>query len=336
MTQEITCQLAHDIDTETFKGVSFPLWGFPKVDGVRAAAVRGFVGRSMDPFKNHALNFKFSHDLYAGLDGELTIDGLLTAEGLPEGETLCSLTTGLCNRSKLKKGEECLPDNAKWNLFDFLHPDIVHLPYEERYAALCTHVLAMPEVLAQHLHVLPYEVIENAEQALAFIAKCLDLQYEGAIFRNPKALHKSGRPGKRDNEFWRFKPTSDKDAVCTGFEEAETNLNEAKTNSLGRTERSSHKENKVGNGMVGTVLAIDVETGKPIRVGPGKMTHAFRVAAFKDPSLLVGQPFKYCSLDTGVKDAPRQARFITLRSRADMTPADLAIIEDLDLKKEAA
>lgn len=323
----ITCQLAHNID---FSLVKFPLWGFWKIDGVRAGHVRGFVGRSMDPFKNTALNARFSAQVYEGFDGELTIDGLLTAETLPEGETLCSLTTGLANRSKLKKGETELPSNMGWNLFDYLHPSIAHLPYEQRYNLL---VLAIHETAPAHVRVLPYTVINNIEEAEAFIDACLDgtamgLGYpcEGAIFRDPKALHKSGRPGKRDNDFWRFKPESDKDAICTGFEEAQTNNNEATTNSLGRTERSAHKENKVGNGMVGTVLGIDVLTGKPIRVGPGKMPHAFRIAAFNSPTLLVGQPFKYCSLDTGVKDAPRQGRFVSLRAKEDMTPEDLALV----------
>lgn len=323
----ITLQLAHNID---FSKAQFPLWGFWKIDGVRAGHVRGFVGRSMDPFKNTALNARFAAPVYTGFDGELTIDGHLTAEHLADDETLCGLTTGLCNRAKLAKGETELPANATWNLFDYLHPSIVHLPYEDRYNMLA---LALHETAPAHIRLLPYTVINNVEEALAFIDACLDgtamdlgFPCEGAIFRDPKALHKSGRPGKRDNDFWRFKPESDKDAICTGFEEAQTNNNEATTNSLGRTERSNHKENKVGNGMVGTVLGIDVLTGKPIRVGPGKMKHDFRIAAFNSPGLLVGHPFKYASLDTGVKDAPRQGRFVTLRAKEDMTPADNVLL----------
>lgn len=327
MTQ-VTLQLAHNID---FSLAKFPLWGFWKIDGVRAGHVRGFVGRSMDPFKNTALNARFAAPVYEGFDGELTMNGWLSADeitGFDEGETLCGLTTGLCNRAKIKKGETALPDNAVWNLFDYLHPGFVDMPYGHRYEFLKINAAGVP-----HVRVLPYTVINNPEEALAFIDACLDGTApglpgpcEGAIFRDPEALHKSGRPGKRDNDFWRFKPESDKDAICTGFEEALTNNNEATTNSLGRTERSAHKENKVGNGMVGTVLGIDVLTGKPIRVGPGKMPHAFRIAAFNSPTLLVGQPFKYCSLDTGVKDAPRQGRFVSLRAKEDMTPEDLALL----------
>ncbi len=319
-------QLAVDINYNTAR---FPLWGFAKIDGVRAVHTEGFLsGRSMDPFKNTAINAKFAGPVYAGFDGEMTIDGLLTDETL-DGATLCSLTTGLMNTSKLKKHCTALPDNAVWNLFDYLHPTVVHLPYAQRYTALAStldHPCAPP-----HVRLLPFRVINNPEEASAFCDEMLDLGHEGAIFRDPNAMHKSGRATEKLNDFWRFKPVSDKDCIITGFEEAETNNNEKTTNSLGRSERSAHKDNKVGNGMVGTILAVDVLTGKPLRMGPGKMKHVDRIAAFNDPTLIVGHPAKYASLDTGVKDAPRQARFITLRPKADMTPADLVLVAELGL-----
>jgi DNA ligase-1 len=315
-----TCQLAVDANYEKMR---FPVWGFAKIDGVRAQHFHGFLaGRSMDPFKNTALVAKFTSPAYDGFDGELTIDGRLV------GDDLCSLTTGLVNRAKIKKGETYLPTNAVLNLFDWLHPEVAHLKYGERYAALELYLDTMPG--DDNLYLLPYTVIRNAEEARIFAAE-MSAIHEGAIFRDPEALHKSGRATEKLNDFWRDKPVSDKDCIITGFEEAQANGNEAKVNSLGRTERSSHQENKVGNGMVGTVLAVDVLSGQPIRLGPGSMKHDFRIAAFNDPTLIVGHPAKYRSLDTGVKDAPRHARFVTLRARADMTPEDLALVAKLGL-----
>lgn len=330
---QVTCQLAHDIDIDTFKGVTFPLWGFTKIDGVRGAHVKGgLTGRSMDPFKNSALVAKFSDPVYAGFDGELTINGYLTndelAQAIERGEiapedpnaTLCSLTTGLTGRKSLRKGETALPDNAVWNLFDWLHPAVVHLTYEERYKLLDVHLVTRP---VHHVRLLPYTVIENEEQALAFIDWCIANDFEGAVFRDPKAKHKSGRPGKKDNDFWRFKPTSDKDAFVIGIEEAMENQNEAKTNSLGRTERSSAKAGKVAKGMIGNLICRDFVTKKVIKVPAGKMKEDFKIAAFLNQTLIVGHPIKYTSLDTGVKDEPRQARFTALRSREDLLPHEL-------------
>lgn len=326
-------QLAVDIAPDC-SNARFPLWGFRKIDGVRAGHVTGkFTGRSLEDLANTALAEKFSHVDYEGFDGELTIDGYLRNCDLPteltkpdkagdKPKTLCSLTTGITNRGKLRKGETALPTNVVWNLFDYLAPELLAMDstYEQRYAAL-KFQLEMKRRAGVHL--LPYEVIENAEQAQAFIDKCLREGYEGAIFRDPKAKHKHGRATAKGNDFWRFKPASTKDCVITGFEEAMENQNEAKTNALGRTERSSHKENKVGKGMIGTFLATDTATGQPVRLGPGSSTHAQRVEWFNNPDQIVGWPAEYISLDTGVKDAPRQARFLRRR-------------ENYDLPKEAA
>jgi DNA ligase-1 len=326
MTTKTLPQLAIDVKSD-FAGMRFPVWGFIKVDGVRGCHVTGkFTGRSLEDMKNTALAEKFSGPEYAGFDGELTIDGYLTNRALPadlrpEGnETLCSLTTGITNRAKIKKGEMALPTNVVWNLFDYLAPDLVDQPYEIRYAALKRAVRqnsgsAFP---VAHVRVLDYTLIENAEQAQAFIDECLAEGYEGAVFRDPKAKHKHGRATAKLNDFWRFKPASVKDCIITGFEEAMENQNEATTNALGRTERSSHKENKVGKGMIGTFLATDVATGQPIRLGPGSATHEQRTHWFNNPTEICGWPAEYVSLDTGVKDAPRQARFLRRREKYDL------------------
>jgi DNA ligase-1 len=323
-------QLALDIKPD-FAGMRFPVWGFRKIDGVRGCHVTGkFTGRSLEDMPNTALVEKFSRPGYEGFDGELTIDGYLRNCDLPatlaapdkpgdKPKTLCSLTTGITSRGKIKKGETALPTNVVWNLFDYLHPDYIDAPYEDRYAALAELV---GDGADPAIHLLPYVVIEDAEQAQAFIDECILLGYEGGIFRDPKANHKHGRATAKANDFWRFKPASVKDCVIVGIEEAMENQNEAKTNALGRTERSSHKENKVGKGMVGVFLARDVDAagapvGPVLRLGPGSASHAQRLAWFNAPEQIVGWPAEYCSLDTGVKDAPRQARFVRRREKFD-------------------
>lgn len=317
MTQ-ITPTLANDID---FKKARFPLMGFRKIDGVRASHFNGGLhGRSMDPFKNSAVVAKFSDPLSTGFDGEMTVNGWLHAGQVPEGESLCSLTTGLMNRAKVKKGETALPTNVVWNLFDFLHPLTVGLPYLERYQRLES---LFQDVDSPTHRILPFVWIHNQAEAEAFIEECLELGYEGAIFRDPEAMHKSGRADKKANDFWRHKPVSDKDAIVTGCYEAEENQNEAKTNSLGRTERSSHKENKVGKGMLGGFFATDVATGKAIKVPAGAMKHDERISVWADwiaePATQIGRGFKYTSLDFGTIDQPRQARWISWRAVEDMS-----------------
>jgi len=312
----------------------YPLMGFTKVDGVRASRLQLFFhGRSMDPFKNLALNAKFSHDIYNGFDGELTIDGLLTDVGVPldkdgEEQSLCSATTGLTNRSKLKKGETEIPSNGYWNLFDLLDETTLDLPYHDRYEALKARVeTASPP----HVRVLPFIWIYTTEQARAFIIWCLDNGYEGAIFRDPRAKHKSGRAAASKNDFWRYKPVSDKDAIVIEVYEAMANNNEKTINSRGHSERSSHKENKVAKGTAGGFIAYDVLTGRLVRIPCGRLTAKQKLEVWENRASYPGVPFKYESLDVGVKDEPRQARWIAWRSLEDMTPADRALVARLQV-----
>ncbi len=320
---KLTLQSAVDVEYDKMR---LPLMGFRKVDGVRAGHITGgLTGRSLDPFKNTALVAKYADLGYAGFDGELTVNGYLKnndlpAEMCPEGEVLCGLTTGLTNRAKLRKGETDLPTNVIWNLFDYLHPDVVDLPYLKRYTTLLNY-LESTENLGLGLagvHLLPFAWIQSIAEAKAWIEDCLDKGYEGAIFRSPTAMHKSGRATATLNDFWRFKPVSDKDAIVTSVYEADENQNEATTNSLGRTERSSSQAGKVGKGTAGGFHATDVLTGKPIKVPCGAMKHKERQEVWDSRAEYAGRPFKYASLDTGVKDAPRQARWTCWRAVEDM------------------
>jgi DNA ligase-1 len=297
----LSSQLA--VDYEPGKA-RFPLMAFHKVDGVRGNHFTGgLTGRSLKAFKNKAVTAAYASDVYAGMDGEFTIDGRLT------GHDLCSLTTGLMGRIA---GEA----NVAWNLFDWLAPHVVDMHYFKRYTALYAYLEASKPA---GVHLLPFEWVHNVEEAQAFIDKSLTLGYEGAIFRDPKEMHKSGRATAKLNSFWRFKPASDKDAIVIEVYEADENQNEAKKNELGQTERSTHKGNKVAKGMAGGFICTDVESGDRIRVPAGTLKHDERIEAWVNRSAYPGRALKYRSLDTGVKDAPRQARFVGWRIEEDMS-----------------
>lgn len=306
MTQ-VTCQKAIDCD---FSKMKFPLWGFRKVDGQRGNHLTGVLtSRELKPFGNPDVTAKFSAYCYEGFDGEFTIDGRLS------GPELCNTTGSILSQSKLKKGQDALPTNVVWNLFDYLHPEIVDLPYEDRYEALARY---LDEVNPEGVFLLEYVVINNAEEAQDWIDDCLANDYEGAIFRDPKALHKSGRATAKANDFWRFKPTSEKTVRVKRVEPAMANNNAAVKNAMGHTERSSAKDGLVAKNMIGVLVCENPEGGDDLRVGPGKMTHAEREAWFEDQTQIVDWEIDYLSLDTGVKDAPRQARFI--RRKLKVTP----------------
>jgi hypothetical protein len=295
--------LACDVD---FTKLKFPVWGMRKIDGVRMLNVGGkAVGRSLKSHANKHTTKEFSQEQFSGYDGEVTF-------GYIRGDSLCRDTTSVLNRI------EGSPD-VVWNLFDYLLPSLLDKPYKERCKALEDHCTLYKD---KRIQVVPYTVLSNIEEAEAFYQESLDLGFEGAIFRDPEAKHKSGRCTAKEAAYTRAKPQSDKEAHVIALVEAMENLNEAKVNELGHTERSSHKENKVGKGMVGSFICKDVTTGAIITVGAGKATHEERMTYWNNPDVIVGKYIKYLSMDTGVKDAPRFARYICIRSEEDMSSDD--------------
>ena len=299
--KELKPHLCCDADLDKVKD---GVWIMPKLDGVRMLHITGkATGRSLKAHGNLYVTEKFSDIKYAWLDGEVTFGDI-------RGDSLCRDTTSVMSRIQ---GE---PD-VVWNLFDYLAPHVIDKPYKERYQALVQYVQAN---LADDpsIAVIPYEIV-LAKDIEARYEAFLDEGYEGLIIRDPNGLAKSGRATVKEGSYLRLKPQSDKEARVVRLVEAEQNLNEAKTNELGRTERSSHKENKVGKGMVGMLVCIDCTTGMEIDVGAGKLTHEERTYYWEHPEEMVGQLIKYRSMDKGVKTKPRFARYICKRSIEDMS-----------------
>ena len=294
-------QLAVDID---FEKARYPLIAQFKADGVRAINLDGTLkARSLKPHENLFTTEKYSKDIYLGFDGELIV-------GAPNEEATLNRTSS-ATRTINWKGD------ISWYVFDWLHPEVVHLPYIDRLHKLKDYVRNQGWAL-DGIHVVKYEIVNNAKEAEAFYQKCLNEGYEGAVFRNPNGKHKSGRSTLKENDFLRAKLQSDKEALVLSVYEAMENQNEATINELGRTQRSTHQENLVGKGMVGGLVCKCLETGLQINVGPGKMKHNQREYYWLHQDEIVGKIIKYKSMDKGVKDLPRFARYIDIRSERDM------------------
>lgn len=282
--------------------VNYPLLGFPKIDGVRIINLNGSAtARSLLPHANIFTTERFSKSIYLGIDGEGTI-------GDKCSQSLCRYTTSALNTIEGK------PDIV-WHAFDYLHPDTIGLVYINRYKTLKQYInkFKPPGVC-----IIPFKIIRNEIQLISFYKKCLKDGYEGAVFRDPYALHKNGKYTVNENAYLRLKPFSDKEAIVLSIVEAKVNNNAPIINALGYTERSSHKENKTGKGMVGSLICKDIVTGSNITVMAGKMKHSERIHYFQHPEEILGKYIKYRSTDTGVKDAPRFGRFICIRSIEDI------------------
>lgn len=311
-------QLASDID---FAITTWPKMALPKIDGVRSLHTGTFHGRSLKPFTGYGLNQMFGSPDYMGIDGELIVGNNPTAENL------CSDTSGAV--SAFKGVTETADFN--WYVFDYLKNP--HLPYQERYAELEKVVQGLRDAGHHRIHLVPMFLCKSEEQARSAIEEYLSQGFEGVIFRNPDAPAKPGRPGKNSQEYLRYKPWMDSECLVTEILEGSSNTNEAVTNPLGRTERSTAKEGMIPNGMVGSMKGTLLEdivspiTGKTlfpkgleITVSRGKMTAAQCRYYFENPQELVGSVVKFQHMAFGTQDFPRFPGYLSHRVAQDRSP----------------
>jgi DNA ligase-1 len=302
MTKKFAPHLATDVQLDR---LTYPVMVFPKYDGVRMLNRDGkAVGRSLKAFANKHITQKYSQEMFHGMDGELTFGDI-------NSDSLCRDTTGCISRIQ---GE---PD-VVWNLFDYVTDENKNEPYFNRYSQIEKLLLENKHLVAHNITLIPYTWCINRVQVENMYAKCLDQGMEGIIIRNPDSPTKYGRCTLSEGAYLRMKPSVDREATVVSLVEAEANLNEAKINELGYTERSSHQANKVGKGMIGMLQCRDIESGMLINVGAGKLTHDEREYYWNNTEQIVGKMIKYRSLDTGTKDGvPRHARYLSIRDESD-------------------
>ena len=312
-------QLAEDAVLDL---TQYPCWVQPKIDGVRALNLNGtLTGRSLDPFKGFGITDYFSQPEFIGLDGEMTLGSKPNC-----GERLCSLTTGAMGRFK---GVTEMAD-LHWWVFDDLRPDVLDLSYQDRYAIMRMNVVN--GINHPRVHVVPYKECRNDAELAAAIAKFADEGYEGTIIRNPRAGYKEGRATLKGQELWRVKPWADAEILVTGITEGQMNGNVAKTNTLGRTERSSAKAGMVRNEQVGsiqgTMLAdfydpitkrLLFAKGLSITVGSGEMSVAEAAHFWQNPDEILRHVVKFKHMTHGVKNLPRFPTYVSHRLLQDMS-----------------
>lgn len=305
--------LACDADLDNLDNLPYPMGAFIKYDGVRLLHRHGCYGRSLKLHANPYLQTVFDKERYYGFDSE----GIV---GDPEDPMCISRTSGAFSRKKdkPKEGKFVKVDAVAYVFDDFTRPE---LPFEERYASAKARVEALLAADPNEpLRMAEMFIVNCAADVLALEERFAD--HEGLILRSLKAPYKYGRATAKEAYYLRIKRFEEREFVITGFEEGSENTNEAKTNELGQTERSTKKEGMVPNGQIGAFLGYDVETKKDVKVAAGKLTIAEALEGFKRfDELYLSQTGKYKVFNkgTGNFSKPRFPTFQCLRSAEDMS-----------------
>lgn len=281
-------------DTSKLK---FPVLASIKLDGIRATVQGGqLLSRSLKPIPNRNIQ-KLFKNLPGGLDGELIY-------GDPSHKDCYRNTTSIV------MSEDKPIEGIEFHVFDVFEPG----PFERR--------LGLTEEYAADydLAFVPHKIINNEEELLEFEADALGAGHEGIMVRSLDGPYKQGRSSVKEGHLLKLKRFLESEATITGFYEEQENQNEAKTNALGRTERSSAKSGLVGKGTLG---GFEVEglggtyDGIAFQVGGG-FTAQMRQDYWKNRKKLVGDIVKFRYFPSGSKDRPRFPVFLGFRDERDM------------------
>lgn len=276
----------------------------PKLDGIRCTIQSGQAySRSLKLIRNkHVQSLLSRRSLLEGLDGELIV-------GNPTAHDVYRTTSSGIMR---EEGEP----NFKFYIFDTL--ELPNCNYTQRHAFLKSEEIYGS--YGSYIQILESTIIESMEQLYTYENACLNGGFEGVIIRDTSTEYKHGRATAKSGELIKVKRFTDAEAIILAVEEQMHNANEATTNELGRTQRSSHQENKIPMGTMGAIVCKDIETHIEFNIGTGFSAQLRQEMwnSKEGSNTVIGKMVKYKSFKIGVKDAPRHPVFLGFRDPSDM------------------
>ncbi len=286
---------------EDFSQLNYPVYASIKLDGIRTIILNETVySRSMKPIRSRAVQQLFGRPEYNGLDSEILY-------GPWNAANVFNLTTQAVMSFNLKPGFSA--EKLQLAVFDHvIHPD---LPYQSRKKFAVDASQSMSQVV-----MLSQQIINNESELLEFEEAALLLGYEGVMVRSINGRYKQGRSTANEGILGKIKRFTDAEATVIGFEERLHNSNEAKTNELGRTQRSQAKSGMVGMDTLGALKCIS--DGIEFSVGSG-FNDAQRAEIWKDRfTKYLGKMIKFKYQKIGMKDSYRMPIFLGWRDKDDL------------------
>ena len=294
--------------TEHFwNNLRYPLLCSPKIDGIRGCSRGGVVtSRSGEPLPSRQVQEELGAELH-WVDCEIT-------EGKPND-------FGVYNRTQSHVMSDDSPGALSYHVFDFIHPDALHLPFYERLEeakAIVNEVNSRhPSPLAENRYNLVEHVeIEGYQDLLLYEHAMLEQGWEGIMGRDPVAPYKQGKATYNQGWLYKFKRFTDTEAILVGFEEQLTNSNEQTRSELGYAKRSTAKAGMLPAGTLGKFIVH--WQGTDLTVGCGVFTHKERQHIWDNQEEYRYKLLKFRYFSHGVKDLPRFPRAVGFRSPMDL------------------
>jgi DNA ligase-1 len=201
----------------------------------------------------------------------------------------------------------------------YLAPDLPHrVRMNKVHTAIRVDAYPSPFYVPM-LKTLDQTVINDLFELDLYEAHCIEEGFEGVMLRSPDSPYKFGRSTVKEGHLLKVKRFAHDEATIIGFEELMHNGNEATTNELGRTKRSTAKDGLVPAGMMGAYIVKHPDYEKPFNVSCGSMSKIERKARWDLREFDIGKLCRYKHLPHGAKDVPRHPLFAGFRSPDDLS-----------------
>lgn len=285
--REFQPMLASPITEADLKNLSYPRYNSPKLDGIRAVIRNGVVlSRKLKPIPSQLVQDAWGREEFNGLDGEF-ITGPANASNVFRRTTSAIMTFD---------GDPMEVNATHFHTFDMV---VQGVPYEQRRLASMLGSIKYPSIISA----VPQLMCHTPEELTQHEQDFVEAGFEGLMTRSIMGFYKFGRSTVREGYLLKLKRFADAEYEVTGFEERMHNANELQTDERGYAKRSSHQENLVGTGFVGSILGRSLTgpyAGRDIKVSP---TGPHTTLAAVQHMLGTTRVYKY--FPSGSKDLPR-------------------------------
>lgn len=275
----------------SIEALDYPVMASPKLDGIRCLIVDGKpVSRTLKPIPN-------KH-----------VQKVLSALNLPELDGELMLKTGDFNNVQSAIMSEHGEPDFEYVVFDNYAQPLK--PYSSRF--ISTQLAKDYPSVVQFVSNI---IVTDKNHMKELYAKWLDEGYEGAIVRDPTGPYKHGRSTLNQGWMLKLKVFNDAEAEIIGVTELEHNDNEATTDVLGHTVRSSHSANQYGGDTLGALICK--YNNETFKIGTGfDAAERARLWAIRDK--LPGQLVTFKYQDLSKYNVPRFPVYKGLRSKEDV------------------
>jgi len=294
---------SNDVVLQTeFASLSYPKIASPKLDGFRQYNLNGRpTTRSGKQLANNHTRKILTSSIFSGLDGELITGSPTAPDALHQAQSAFGTIAGS-------------PDFT-WHIFDDLARG--KIGFWSHWESV---VLPRMNNLPEWCFAVPQQLVSSPIELLAFHKHITSLGYEGTVIRDPHSPYKHNRSTRKQEWMLKIKDVTYEEVMVISFNEKMINANEAMTDNLGFTRRSSHKAGKISAGTTGSFTVRSIKSGEKFSVGTGPLVaHELKEIWDNQQSYFSRlMTVKYYS-QAASRMKPRSGQFVAWRAMEDMS-----------------